>query len=65
VCAKDRAYGAVTSSKTSISQLDSALGMILTLLVLEAVTTTHVADSLAARGVNEADTYATLTAIEN
>jgi len=39
--------------------------MILTLLVLEAVTTTHVADSLAARGVNEADTYATLTAIEN
>jgi len=59
------AYGAVTSSKTSIGQLGSALGMILTILFLDRMTAGGVVRGLRTEGVSAADAHATLTALDN
>jgi len=57
-------YGAVTSSKTSIGQLGSALGMVLTMLVLKVFLGLDVYRDLKAGGVTEADVQAARTTLE-
>ena len=64
-CAPAGDYGAVTSSKTSISQLGSALGMILTVLFLDRFTAGGIVRGLRAEGVTPSDAHSTLTALDN
>ena len=64
-CAPPEDYGAVTASKTSISQLGSALGMILTVLFLDAFTAGGIVRGLRSEGVSTSDAHATLTALDN
>ena len=59
------AYGAVTASKTSIGQLGSALGMILTILFLDRMTAGGIVRGLRTEGVSAADAHTTLTALDN
>ena len=59
------AYGAVTSSKTTISQLGSALGMVLTLLMLKVIFAADLTRDLKAEGFTAADASAAYSAIEN
>jgi len=59
------AYGAVTSSKTSISQLGAAVGMILTVLFLDRMTSGGIVRGLQAEGVRRDDAHATLVELEN
>ncbi len=59
------AYGAVTSSKTSISQLGSAVGMILTVLFLDRMTSGGIVRGLRAEGVDEQDAHATLVELQD
>jgi hypothetical protein len=63
--APDEAYGAVTSSKTSISQLGSAVGMILTVLLLDRMTSGGILRGLRAEGVTTDDAHTTLVELEN
>ena len=59
------AYGAVTSSKTTIGQLGSALGMILTILLLDRLTAGGVVRGLEKEGIGATDAHATLTSLDN
>ena len=59
------AYGAVTSSKTSIGQLGSAVGMVVTMLVLKVFLGLDLYRDLKAEGVTEADVQATRTMLES
>ena len=58
-------YGAVTSSKTSIGQLGSALGMVVTMLVLKVFLGLDLYRDLKAGGVTEADVQAARAALES
>jgi hypothetical protein len=58
-------YGAVTSSKTSISQLGSALGMVLTMLVVKLAAGLDLWQDLRATGASDADVRAVIDGIEN
>lgn len=58
-------YGAVTSSRTSIGQLGSALGMVLTMLTVKVVTGFDLWRDLKALGVTEAEVRMTVDSIEN
>jgi MFS transporter, DHA2 family, multidrug resistance protein len=58
-------YGAVTSSRTSISQLGSSLGMILTLLLMQILTMAGLTEQMEAAGISQADAAATLSAVES
>ena len=59
------AYGAVTSSKTSIGQLGSAVGMVLTVVFFDRMTAGGVTRGLEHDGVTAADAHHTLTALES
>ncbi len=59
------AYGAVTSSKTSISQLGAAFGMIFTVLLLDRMTSGGIVKGLRAEGVSTDDAHATLVELEH
>ncbi len=58
-------YGAVTSSKTSIGQLGSAIGMVVTMLVLKVFLGLDVYRDLKAGGVTEADVQAARATVES
>jgi len=58
-------YGAVTSSRTSIGQLGSALGMVLTMLTVKVFTGLDLWRDLKAMGVTEAEVRSTVDSIEN
>ena len=60
-----RDYGAVTSSKTTIGQLGSALGMVFTMLALKVVFGVDVARDLRAEGYTQADAAAAFAAVDN
>jgi hypothetical protein len=60
-----RDYGAVTSSRTTIGQLGSALGMVLTMLTVKVFTGLDLWRDLKAMGVTEAEVRATTDSIEN
>jgi hypothetical protein len=57
-------YGAVTSSRTSISQLGSALGMVLTMLIVKAITGLDLWRDFKAAGVTEQQVRSTIDSIE-
>lgn len=59
------AYGAVTSSKTSIGQLGSAIGMVVTMLVLKVFLGLDLYRDLKAAGVTEADVHAARATLES
>ena len=59
------AYGAVTSSKTSIGQLGSALGMVLTMLVIKIFAGLDLYRDLKAAGITEAQVHSALSTIES
>jgi MFS family permease len=58
-------YGAVTAARTTIAQLGSALGMVLTMLVVKLFTGLDAWRALSAQGVTSAEVRATLDSIEN
>jgi MFS transporter, DHA2 family, multidrug resistance protein len=58
-------YGAVTSSRTSISQLGSALGMVLTMLMVKVITGLDLWRDLKAAGVTEQQVRSTIDSVEN
>jgi hypothetical protein len=60
-----RDYGAVTSSRTTIGQLGSALGMVLTMLTVKVFTGLDLWRDLKAMGVTEAEVRSTTDSIEN
>lgn len=62
---EEKDYGAVTSSRTTVGQLGSALGMVLTMLAVKLVAGVDLWKDLKAAGVTEADVLSTTASIEN
>ena len=60
----DQAYGAVTSSKTTVSQLGSALGMVFTMLFLKVFMGLDLYRDLKAAGATEEDVHATVSTLQ-
>ena len=60
----DQAYGAVTSSKTTVSQLGSALGMVFTMLFLKVFMGLDLYRDLKAAGATEEDVRATVSTLQ-
>lgn len=63
--AGERGYGAVTASKTSISQLGNALGMVVTMLVLKLITGADIYRDLKTAGVSEATMRQAIAAVQD